>query len=125
MTYKEQLKTEEWLLFRSKVLEYYENACCGCGGNKELHVHHKKYEKNRMAWEYGIMYMTVLCKSCHSEFHKNAIRIRELLTDHNLFFIGDARVVVNILEQSLKVQSQSRHEILKFINDMIDNQITF
>lgn len=69
-TYKEQLLHPKWQRKRLETLESAEWRCEGCAATeKTLHVHHKKYFKGRMAWEYERSELAVLCEDCHQDEH--------------------------------------------------------
>ena len=70
MTYGEQLKHPNWQKRRLQMLEA-AGWACRCCESKEvtLHVHHKKYVKGRMAWEYSDSELEVLCEPCHQGEH--------------------------------------------------------
>jgi hypothetical protein len=71
MTYGEQLKHPNWQRKRLEALEAAEFKCEAClDGETTLHVHHKRYVKGRMAWEYEIGELAVLCEDCHSSAHE-------------------------------------------------------
>lgn len=73
MKYKEYLKSDHWQKVRSKALEN-QSECTLCGCKDNLHIHHKYYTKNGV----NVLYnehryddlLLVLCKDCHSEWHK-------------------------------------------------------
>jgi 5-methylcytosine-specific restriction endonuclease McrA len=67
--YSKQLETKEWYSKRFEILERDRNTCQQCGCKKNLHVHHKWYEKGRMAWEYENDALITLCKPCHEKVH--------------------------------------------------------
>lgn len=70
MTYGEQLKHPNWQRKRLEVLEEADFKCSCChDGESTLHVHHKRYIKGRMAWEYGVNDLAVLCEECHKHEH--------------------------------------------------------
>jgi len=70
MTYKEQLLHPNWQRKRLETLERHNFQCASCEGTeKTLHVHHRKYVKGRMAWEYEADQLTVLCEDCHAREH--------------------------------------------------------
>lgn len=53
MAYRDQLLHPNWQRKRLEMLEAAGWECTSCGGaEKTLHVHHKRYVKGRMAWEY-------------------------------------------------------------------------
>jgi hypothetical protein len=70
MTYSEQLRHPNWQRKRLEVLELHGFKCFCCGSKeKTLHVHHKKYIKGRMAWDYETDKFEALCEECHKEVH--------------------------------------------------------
>lgn len=76
LTYAEQLLHPNWQRMRLRVLEAAKFACVGCEATtKTLHVHHKKYVKGRMAWEYELEDFEALCKDCHGAVHE----VKEML----------------------------------------------
>ncbi len=71
MTYGEQLKHPNWQRRRLEALGAAEFKCQACFDSEStLHVHHKRYVKGRMAWEYEIGELAVLCEECHSNAHE-------------------------------------------------------
>jgi HNH endonuclease len=70
LSYGEQLKHPNWQRRRLEMLSAAEFECQSCGDKeKMLHVHHRRYFKGRMAWEYTDDELQVLCKDCHAEQH--------------------------------------------------------
>lgn len=67
--YKIQLLDKRWKRKREQVLKAKGNKCEICGNTKNLHVHHKKYIKDKYAWEYKMKDLAVLCGSCHKKAH--------------------------------------------------------
>ena len=81
MTYAEQIKHPKWQQKRLEVLEAYGFTCEECRSiEKELHVHHKIYRRNRMAWEYELEEYSCLCKDCHKEETELDDAIKEALS---------------------------------------------
>lgn len=70
MDYKEQLKSPKWQKKRLEIMERdgFQCQCC-YDRDEELTVHHKKYIKGRMSWEYDEELIT-LCTECHENIHK-------------------------------------------------------
>lgn len=68
-SYEEQLKDSKWLAFREKVFKVKGRKCEKCGSILNLQIHHPKYKNNRMAWEYSINEVVVLCRKCHATEH--------------------------------------------------------
>lgn len=92
MTYAEQLAHPNWQRKRLEVLEDAEWTCQGCGETEiTLHVHHKRYVKGRMAWEYETDELQALCKDCHAKEHKTEAAMVEV--QHQLANLhGEGRV---------------------------------
>lgn len=71
MTYRDQLLHPSWQRRRLEVLSRDRFSCTECEAtDKTLHVHHKRYVKGRMAWEYEDGDLTTLCKDCHESGHE-------------------------------------------------------
>lgn len=69
-TYKQQLADPRWQKRRLTRLELAAWACDRCfTSDKQLHVHHPRYIKGRMAWEYADDELEVLCVDCHQKHH--------------------------------------------------------
>lgn len=66
--YSEQLKHPYWEIKRDEILFRDRNECQLCFNNDFLHVHHKQYLKNHLAWEYPNHYLITLCNKCHELF---------------------------------------------------------
>lgn len=76
MTYAEQLKHPNWQRKRLEVMEAAGFECQDCGdGDTTLNVHHRRYVKGRMVWEYEPHELACLCEPCHRQQHER----RELL----------------------------------------------
>lgn len=69
LSYKEQLKDPRWLAFREKVFKIKGMKCEHCNSTFNLQIHHPKYKENKMAWEYSINEVVVLCRKCHVAEH--------------------------------------------------------
>jgi hypothetical protein len=80
MTYAQQLKHPNWQRVRLQMLEAANWKCEECSASEQmLHVHHKRYVKGRMAWEYSHAELQVLCADCHEEHHYIENELNELL----------------------------------------------
>lgn len=76
MTYSEQLRHPNWQRKRLEVMKVAGFECENCGDkDSTLNVHHRRYVKGRMAWEYEGPDLVCLCEECHKEEHEH----RELL----------------------------------------------
>lgn len=70
LTYKQQLLHPNWQRKRLEILQRDEFACrCCYDSESTLHVHHKRYVKGRMAWEYPNSELVTLCEGCHETMH--------------------------------------------------------
>lgn len=80
LSYGEQLKHPNWQRRRLEILQR-DNFCCqSCYDNETtLHVHHKRYVKGRMAWEYTDRELVTLCEQCHSLEHEASDAFKELI----------------------------------------------
>lgn len=68
----EKYKDPRWQKKRLEVLDSAEWVCQSCYGDSEtLHVHHKKYFKNRDPWDYDLDQLMSLCETCHKEQHSD------------------------------------------------------
>jgi 5-methylcytosine-specific restriction endonuclease McrA len=86
MTYSEQLKDTRWLWKRDQILDRDFSICQICMSGKNLNVHHKRYIKGRMAWEYPDIYLITLCEPCHKKEHS----IGQIPVDETIDPIVDA-----------------------------------
>lgn len=80
LTYAEQLKHPNWQRKRLEVMEAAGFECEECGAADDmLHVHHKRYVKGRMAWDYERGELACLCGKCHETEHALKGKLEELL----------------------------------------------
>jgi len=69
--YSELLKDPRWQKVRLRKLESAEWKCERCYDSETmLSVHHKRYLKGRMPWEYDEQELAVLCQPCHEVEHE-------------------------------------------------------
>lgn len=66
-TYAEYLRSEVWQEKRAAALDRANHACQLCNRTKNLHVHHRTYE--RIGGDELPEDLTVLCATCHEHFH--------------------------------------------------------
>lgn len=67
--YEHLLKDERWKLFRLRVMSERGCSCEYCGSTETIQIHHTKYVKGRLPWEYDIKDMRVVCRICHKKIH--------------------------------------------------------
>lgn len=71
LTYGEQLKHPNWQRRRLEIMEAASFECENCGDkDTTLNVHHKRYVKGRMVWEYEPDELQCLCETCHRTEHE-------------------------------------------------------
>jgi 5-methylcytosine-specific restriction endonuclease McrA len=77
LSYEDQLKTDEWKNKRLDIVERDNYTCYLCGYHGLLvNVHHLRYIRGKMAWEYPDNLLITLCRGCHKTVHSDII-IRE------------------------------------------------
>jgi len=81
LTFAEQIKHPEWQKRRLHMLEAADWECTHCGSKEaSLNVHHRRYVKGRLYWEYSDEELQVLCQDCHEKEHANIELMHRLLT---------------------------------------------
>lgn len=76
MTYREQIRHPNWQRKRLEVMQAADYSCENCGEKERtLNVHHRRYVKGRMVWEYERPDLVCLCEQCHIDEHE----LKELL----------------------------------------------
>jgi len=75
MSYNDQLKTKEWRYFRLYIIVAKGCKCelCNYSNFFRLQVHHKYYINGKMAWEYELKDLMLLCRHHHKLVHKPEI----------------------------------------------------
>lgn len=80
MEFKDQYRHPNWQKVRLAALESASFSCQRCRDrDSQLHVHHKRYIKGRMIWEYSGSELEVLCDSCHTQAHQEKESLMSLL----------------------------------------------
>lgn len=75
-TYRDLLKTPQWRRKRKLILNRDKNHCLNCNSRKNLQVHHRQYQFNKITgdfivpWDYDNKYLISLCDKCHNLGHK-------------------------------------------------------
>lgn len=73
ISYREQLNHKFWKDKREHIINIRGNKCERCGSENFLQVHHKKYIKGKLAWEYEDKLLECLCGSCHKKHHEQEL----------------------------------------------------
>lgn len=99
MNYPELLKNPLWQKKRLKIMNRDNFKCKNCGSeDNTLMVHHKKYIKGRLPWEYADSLLITYCENCHTmkhsglEFIKNRWLIM-FLCDFWTFIVISVKVI--------------------------------
>lgn len=83
MNYREQLLHPNWQKKRLEVMQDAEFKCETCKATDvTLNVHHRRYVKGRMVWEYERNELACLCKDCHVKEHDKRELLDRLLLAH-------------------------------------------
>lgn len=102
--YRELLKDKRWIEKRNKILTRDKNTCqfCGCQ-HRYLHVHHKKYEKDKMPWEYEDDELITVCGECHEIVTEDSKNLYEnfLYLRDNMRSFGFSDSILNSLLSNL------------------------
>jgi hypothetical protein len=70
MSYADLLKDPRWQKKRLEVMDRAGFKCELCGNSeKELHVHHTKYNARCLPWEYDNSTLLCICDICHGKLH--------------------------------------------------------
>lgn len=88
-SYTEKLRDPRWQKKRLEALQAAGWACENCGGTTEtLNVHHKRYFKGRMPWEYELEWLSVLCENCHTDEHFDATLLDQVIASSSVGSVG-------------------------------------
>lgn len=68
LTWAEQYRHPKWQMRRLERMKAANATCERCGETElTLNVHHKRYVRGRMVWEYADNELECLCEPCHEE----------------------------------------------------------
>jgi hypothetical protein len=80
LTWAEQYRHPKWQMRRLERMKAANATCERCGETDlTLNVHHKRYVKGRMVWEYSDAELECLCEPCHEEQTHLDRDMREML----------------------------------------------
>lgn len=91
--YQVLLKDKRWFLKKHEILDRDNNECTMCYSARNLQVHHKKYMRGRMPWEYDNKDLITLCERCHANLH---------LKEHLLKAKKELDKMIDLLSESLR-----------------------
>lgn len=100
--YSEKFKNPLWQKKRLEKLEESGFQCENCGKDeKELHVHHRHYDKGKNPWEYENYDLIVFCTDCHTEWHEAKSKIDKIIGQ-----INDAKSIYRICGYAMPMRSE-------------------
>lgn len=122
-TYSEKLKDPRWQRKRLEILHRDDFTCQSCQDSKsEVHVHHRRYVKNKSPWEYDNGDYITLCKTCHDlitnlvtfiqywghepAFRKAVSSAAVIMRDEKLYY-PFLRIVDELCEHSIRKQHEN------------------
>ena len=81
MTYYEQMQQPEWVEFKARVMKHYYYKCHDCpkGGAT---VHHPFRDFTRLAWEYSVEQVMLLCWTCHTRREDQERTLKHFISLH-------------------------------------------
>ena len=113
MTYKEQLLHPNWQRKRLEVMEDAEFKCESCGtAEVTLNVHHRRYAKGRMVWEYERRELACLCKDCHLQEHQQRELLDRLLMVNPRALCIVIGILGGYLHGELDLDDEDRHAVM-------------
>lgn len=102
MTFKEQYLHPQWQRKRLEVMSAAGYACENCGETEAtLNVHHKRYVKGRMVWDYERDELACLCEPCHKTHHKERALLDAILASSGIPIAVVIGLVAGYLEGDL------------------------
>lgn len=119
LTYKEQLLHPNWQRKRQDILTRDNYSCTYCGDKETtLHVHHKRYIKGRMVWDYENDDLDTLCAVCHKQQHSDREFLDEMLAGVNVdigqviglvagFLDGDCSLDIELANKAMKISGST------------------
>lgn len=95
--YSERLRDPRWQRKRFEILTRDKWTCRGCRDkDHNLQVHHKRYERGKMPWEYDNSLLLTLCETCHTRVTALTDKAAALLSDFNLY---ELPIAIKMLER--------------------------
>lgn len=123
--YSDLLKNPNWQKKRLEILNRDNFTCVHCGkGIKDdttLHIHHLKYIRGRLPWEYDNNNFITLCNDCHKKTHSkqkkskkhNRILYREFL-DNNTLGAND-KIILSFLLSNVNNMGLTQTKIAQIL----------
>ena len=126
LSYSAQLRNPLWKEKRDSVLKERGNKCEKCNSTDNLQVHHIKYLKDKLAWEYDNSLLECLCGNCHMKEHNVTKNKEGDLFGLNLFSLGEVSEVLRLrtliavnLKSEVVNYLMANCEVLKYTDKFI------
>lgn len=79
-SFKEQYRHPNWQRKRLEIMERDQFMCQACYSDEDtLNVHHKRYFKGRMIWDYPNELLVTLCEGCHEYQHESSEGMKTII----------------------------------------------
>lgn len=112
-----------WQKKRLEILERDNFTCIICGSTeKTLHVHHKKYIRNRKVWDYDNDYLVSLCDNCHNIEHNYTDIVKDLkeLINYTIKKVDSINLYKNISVLCLKMLNEIDNENVNMADEFLN-----
>jgi len=94
-SYSDLLKSPKWQKKRLEILQRDEFKCRSCTDDlTTLHVHHLRYDRELLPWEYENEDLITLCETCH-----NAISSIEKMLKYSSFGMETVCLVTKLINE--------------------------
>ena len=81
IAFKDQYRHPSWQRKRLEIMERDEFKCQCCFSDEDtLNVHHKRYIKGRMIWDYSNDLLVTLCEGCHESQHESSDGMKTVIS---------------------------------------------
>lgn len=134
MDYKDQLRNPKWQKKRLEIMQRDKFTCQICLDTEEtLNIHHKSYDKNKKAWEYGNDRLITVCESCHKEltehlkrgYPEDTFAVLKLKGDEGgklIFVYTDGFLICKPPSENFVISELSSKKLVQFlINNWLKN----
>jgi hypothetical protein len=76
-TYTRYMNSKTWAAVKVRAFRKYGRQCAACGSTKDLHMHHRTYERFTAEW---LKDLVPLCEECHTNVHQYHAAVGGLLS---------------------------------------------
>jgi hypothetical protein len=109
--YSDQLLHPYWKIKRLQILERDNNECQICIIGEVLQIHHRRYFKDSLAWEYSNENLITLCRDCHQLFETNKKSKKQLFGNGQ-----DRSKNINFFKQAFDLSlNENEQKIINYV----------